>query len=111
MTTTTMDIQTLAEAARSELAYLARQARVTHPRGDTDNGGRWYPGAGEGGRPSVRTPSRRWPWSYMLACRTRRWCARLPAETRDADAQVGAVAIAAGRLEPSPRLVKLLASA
>lgn len=104
-----MDITRLDEETRVELAFEARKARLAHPRGDTDGGGRWYPDvSAEGGTPAVRSPSRAWPWSYMLACRTRRWCSELPETTRDEDAAVAAIAIAAGRMTPSPRLVKLL---
>lgn len=52
--------------------YLARQDRRHHPDGKTDKGGRWYPAPHEE-RPccaSIRSPSRAYPWSYMLHCRT-----------------------------------------
>lgn len=60
--------------------YQSRKNRETHPEGKTDSGGRWYPSAAEdqdGDGMCVRSPSRAWPWSYMLRCRTRRHCACL----------------------------------
>ena len=62
--------------------YAERKARRAHPQGQTDRGGRWYPSeiedcGGDGTR--VRSPSRAWPWSYMLRCRTRQHCAALVA--------------------------------
>lgn len=65
---------------RAAAQYLLRRDRIEHPEGAADNGGRWYP-ADEtetelvAGR--IRAPSRRWPWSYMLACRTLRHCCAL----------------------------------
>jgi hypothetical protein len=54
--------------------YLDRRDRISHPEGRTDNGGRWYPSDTEdvGGTitRTIRSPSRAWPWSYMVACRT-----------------------------------------
>ncbi len=52
--------------------YLDRRDRLTHPEGEFDSGGRWYPSAEEYQkccRP-VRSPSRAWPYSYMMHCRT-----------------------------------------
>ena len=59
--------------------YTARKTRRTHPEGRTDNAGRWYPGDREdaGVSSRIRSPSRAWPWSYMLACRTRKHVAQL----------------------------------
>lgn len=59
--------------------YERRQARLEHPDGKTDGGGRWYPSEAE--RQDccnvVRTPSRAWPWSYMIHCRTLKHVAAL----------------------------------
>ena len=85
--------------AEVELAYLARKFRIAHPRGRKDNAGRWYPGAAEGGTPNVRSPSRAWPWSYMVACRTRKWCEQLPAATRKEDAKAARAAIRVGTIK------------
>ena len=62
-------------AARTVYAaqeYLDRKARVSHPEGKCDRGGRWYPSEKEMQVccNHVRTPSRAWPWSYMTHCRT-----------------------------------------
>ena len=54
--------------------YEERQARRHHPAGRTDNGGRWYPSDTER-RPCcerVQSPTRGFPWSLMLHCRTLR---------------------------------------
>jgi len=51
--------------------YHSLQARTSHPDGKTDKGGRWYPAETE--RQDccrVRSPSRAWPWSLMVHCRT-----------------------------------------
>lgn len=56
--------------------YESRQARRTHPEGRTD-GARWYPSPREdadGDGSCTRSPSRAWPWSFMLRCRTRQHC-------------------------------------
>ena len=52
--------------------YLRRQSRVSHPEGRTDNGGRFYPSESELCEccDSIRSPSRSYPWSYMIHCRT-----------------------------------------
>ena len=94
-----------------ELAYLARHARLVHPRGRFDGAQRWYPDEEvEGGTPAVRSPSRGWPYSYMLGCRTRRWCREsLPIRTARADAGAALRALAAGTLEISDRLARQIA--
>jgi hypothetical protein len=51
-----------------------RHDRTTHPEGRSDNGSRWYPSDREdcdGSGSNARGPSRAWPWSYMLRCRSR----------------------------------------
>lgn len=68
--------------AKSALCALAtfnrRQARLEHPKGETDNAGRFYPsGADEIAYGQVRSPSRAHPWSYMLRCRTLDHCCEL----------------------------------
>jgi hypothetical protein len=57
--------------------YAARKNRTTHPEGNPDKRGRWYPTEREdagGDGSSTRSPSVAWPWSYMLHCRTRKHC-------------------------------------
>lgn len=54
--------------------YTARRNRAEHPEGKFDSGRRWYPSSREdagGSGSSTRAPSRAWPYSYMLRCRTR----------------------------------------
>lgn len=117
--TTTCDvtrIEALPDELLAELAYVARRDRKAHPRGRADNGGRWYPDTdAEGGEPPCRTPSRAYPWSYMLGCRTRAWCAQLPRPTLLADASLAVDAVLAGDVDladrANARLRRLLAQA
>jgi hypothetical protein len=53
-------------------AYIARQARDAHPVGTFDRGGRWYPADEEWRNccARIRTPSRSWPYSLLVHCRT-----------------------------------------
>ena len=52
--------------------YQKRQSREHHPGGKFDKGGRWYPSAEEKRAccDKVRSPSRAFPYSLMLHCRT-----------------------------------------
>jgi hypothetical protein len=51
--------------------YIARRDRTEHPEGTFDKAGRWYPTVSEKLNTSAfRSPSREWPYSYMLACRS-----------------------------------------
>jgi hypothetical protein len=72
---------TTAKQATAAL-YSLRKNRQTNPEGEFDSAKRWYPSAredadGDGSR--TRSPSRAWPYSYMLRCRTRQHCAVLVA--------------------------------
>jgi hypothetical protein len=52
--------------------YIDHKARTTHPDGKFDSGGRWHPSDQEQ-QPccsSIRNPSRAWPYSLLLHCRT-----------------------------------------
>jgi hypothetical protein len=52
--------------------YLALRDRSKHPDGTFDKAGRFYPSADEM-QPCcayIRTPSRAYPYSYMVHCRT-----------------------------------------
>jgi len=50
--------------------YVRRQNRTAHPDGETVRG-RWYPSDSERcDCCGVRSPSRSYPWSLMLHCRT-----------------------------------------
>lgn len=73
--------QTPPTAAADDAARLLarRQLRQSHPDGSTDTGGRWYPSDSERRSccSSVRAPSRAWPWSYMVHCRTLKHVAQL----------------------------------
>ncbi len=53
--------------------YLGRQARMQHPVGRFDGGGRWYPDREREAQPCcshIRTPSRAWPFSLIKHCRS-----------------------------------------
>ena len=60
------------EDAVAGAVFYLRQARRAHPRGDWDDGHRWYPDEAEWRDccESIRPPSRAWPWSLMVHCRT-----------------------------------------
>jgi len=64
---------------RAYQTYLARQERREHPEGRRDKAGRWYPSAAEEQDccRAVRSPSRAYPWSLMLHCRSAEHVARL----------------------------------
>lgn len=68
--------ETVVKAAK---VFIARQNRRNHPDGEFDKQGRWYPSDGEscGCCSSVRSPSRAWPYSYMIHCRTAKHIANL----------------------------------
>lgn len=81
-----------------QLAYLARRHRIVNPRG-TFRRGCWYPDElRENGIPAVRSPSRNWPYTYLLACRTLKWVRQLPLRTIREDAASAERAIETGRL-------------
>ena len=58
------------DAAISE--YFRRRNRTSHPEGEWDNGGRWYPSETEKCEccNSIRWPSRRWPYSLNKHARS-----------------------------------------
>lgn len=66
---------TVQNAFKAYTTHLRRAERIEHPDGITDNGGRWYPrGLDATVEMGVRSPSREYPWSYMLRCRTLAHC-------------------------------------
>lgn len=48
--------------------YLALKERAIHPKGSFDKAGRWYPA--EPCACAVRAPSRAFPFSFLVHCRT-----------------------------------------
>jgi len=54
--------------------YAARKSRASHPEGTFDRHGRWYPSESEECSccRKIRVPSRRWPYSLLHHCRTRK---------------------------------------
>lgn len=58
--------------------FVRRKRRLEHPDGTFDRAQRWYPASSEGlNTDCYRSPSREYPYSYLLACRTAVHCARL----------------------------------
>lgn len=73
----------LTEKQIAKAVYESRRDRRSHPEGNTDRrstSSRWYPSDREDAgdvEGCVRSPSRAWPWSYMLRARTRKHVAVL----------------------------------
>ena len=65
--------------------YDMLKSRKIHPAGTFDNAGRFY--ATNNDLISVRAPSRAWPMSEMVACRTKKYvkkvCAQFECDTVD----------------------------
>ncbi|HIE5648304.1 TPA: hypothetical protein ACXNQV_000098 [Stenotrophomonas maltophilia] len=68
-------------AYNGAMKYRRRQERTEHPTGDFDKAKRFYPDEVEspGGiiERTIREPSRAWPFSYMIACRSLAHCCHL----------------------------------
>ena len=56
----------------AEEIYATRKSRREHPDGTFDKAGRWYPSEAETCEccKHIRPPSRGWPYSLMVHCRT-----------------------------------------
>ena len=50
--------------------YHNLKNRITHPDGEFDKAGRWYPTVETPSLAKIRMPSRAFPYSYMSHCRT-----------------------------------------
>lgn len=68
--------QRISQAAQ---AYFRRKSRREHPEGQFDSAQRWYPSEDERQTccGKIRHPSRSYPYSYMVHCRTVEHVARL----------------------------------
>lgn len=66
----TLGVDPVSLAAYNE--YVSRKARLSHPDGEFDNAGRWYPSKSESCAccEGLRSPSRSYPYSLMFHCRT-----------------------------------------
>jgi hypothetical protein len=75
----TNDTARFTSALSALTRFSRRQERLEHPEGSFDNAGRFYPSDSEdcGVSSYIRSPSRSYPHSYMLACRTLDHCERL----------------------------------
>lgn len=64
---------------RAYKLYRERQARMVHPDGKFDQQKRWYPADAETQDccRAIRSPSRAYPYSYLVHCRTAEHVARL----------------------------------
>jgi hypothetical protein len=74
------DTAALVKACNAAVVYVARQRRAIHPQGEFELGGRWYPYMEmeyRGCCDRIRCPSRNWPYSLMLHCRTAKHVAAL----------------------------------
>ena len=69
MNTTTIEKQDITEAIKT--IYRELRDRHINPSGEFDKQGRWY--ADNSDLINVRTPSRAWPYSEMVACRTKKY--------------------------------------
>ena len=70
--TRTQPQDTAEEIDAAARQYLRRKHRLEHPDGSFDRGGRWYPSESEE-QPCcafIRAPTRGYPYSYLLHCRT-----------------------------------------
>ena len=52
------------------IEYKKLQDRAKHPDGTFDKQGRWYPDEQSDCCKAIRSPSRAYPYSYMVHCRT-----------------------------------------
>jgi len=61
------------------IEYLNRRDRESDPEGSFDSAGRWYPSDEERQEccRTIREPSRKWPYSLLVHCRSLRHVARL----------------------------------
>ena len=73
------DAEYIRQTVKAATEYLARKSRRSHPAGACDSGGRWYPAESERRWccSMIRDPSRSWPWSLMVHCRTAEHVAEL----------------------------------
>ena len=58
-----------------QAVYEDLQSRTVNPSGTFDRSGRFY--AANADLISVRAPSRAYPYSHMLACRTKKYVAKV----------------------------------
>ena len=65
-----MKIRLTPKLRNAATRYIDLQSRKTHPRGVFDKAGRWMPHKEQECCKSIRTPSRKWPYSMMTHCRT-----------------------------------------
>lgn len=69
-----------ASAYAGAMKYVLRRSRSEHPDGSWDSDGCFYPSSYENAdwiTDNISTPSKRYPYTYMLACRTVEHCCRL----------------------------------
>ncbi|MBH05161.1 MAG: hypothetical protein CMJ20_02450 [Phycisphaeraceae bacterium] len=54
--------------------YELLKTRAIHPSGKFDKGGRWFPCEANADLVGhIRSPSRSWPYSYLKACRSKKF--------------------------------------
>lgn len=78
------------------IVFTLRESRRSHPHGEFDKGGRWYPDEDAEMADccyGIRSPSRAYPYSFMVHCRTIKHVASLygvkPSRVRKAANAIG----------------------
>jgi len=66
-----LDIEKQNDKEMIQFVYTLLKERTLDPSGDFDKAGRFY--AEHDDLIAVREPSRAWPYSHMLACRTKKY--------------------------------------
>lgn len=62
----------LTHEQKVKTVYYLMKNRLVHPEGTFDKAGRWYPDNMYECCSDIRGPSRSYPYSYMLHCRTKK---------------------------------------
>ena len=62
----------MSDIAVAVQTFIARRDRTQHPAGSFDKKSRWYPNESEQQSccSAIRGPSRAWPYSLLVHCRT-----------------------------------------
>lgn len=74
-----MNDDEISSAFNALSTHLSRKDRLSHPDGDFDKAKRWFPDSNEvcGCCESIRSPSRNWPYSLLVHCRSLQHCEML----------------------------------
>lgn len=82
---TNLTHETFRKSYAAQCRWLRRKSRQEHPDGEFDKARRWYPSEHdeEVFEYDVRKPSWKWPYSYLLACRSLAHCERYDDATHE----------------------------